>query len=951
MASPVQQLDRVAIQEQVTQIVCGLLAELGSHRVPEEVKPSAHLERDLGLGSLERVELVLRISQSFGLSLPDRIAAEADTLGNLLEAVLSRDARSAPQLNLSIAARLAPAVASTTLRERLLDEADTLTEICIHRGRVDAARPHIFLHEENGAVTRALTFGELYQRASAIARGLSARGLQPGEAVALMLPTSADFFSTFLGVILAGGMAVPIYPPVRADRIEEYAARQAAILRSAEAKFLITFRQAEAVALLLQPHVPSLKGVLSVAKLCETSNGAASFQPHPARPSDIAFLQYTSGSTGEPKGVILTHSNLLANLRSMVEAVEFDSSDVVASWLPLYHDMGLIGAWLTPLSMGTPVAVLSPFAFLTRPERWLWAVHHHRATISAAPNFAFELCVRKIQDKDIEGLDLSSWRAVLNGAEPVNPRTLDRFVERFARYGLRPEALLPVYGLAEATLAVTFPPLGRGPRVDRIARKTLETQGRAVLAEPDDPTALEFVSVGRPISRFEVKLVDADGSEVPERVEGNLWFRGPAVTRGYFRNPQATREIQKGDAWVDSGDRAYCAEGELYITGRVKDIIIKAGRNIYPHEVEEIVGGVDGVRRGSVVAFGVTDEQAGTERLVVVAETREPHVSGTPAGLAVEAAVIERIAEALGAPPDVVELVLAGSIPKTSSGKVRRSETKRLYLEGRLGTGRPPAWLQVARLAAVGGARVARGGLRRSLEFLYGIYSIFAFTVFILPTWLGAYFAPSRGSACRITQIGSRIFFRLMGIPVTIRGREHIPPQAGPFVFVSNHASFFDVILILATFKLPYRFVSKMEVGSWPFIGTFIRRREDFTFVREDRNQRLEQAAALEKSLHEGVSLFVFPEGTFTPRPGVRPFQLGAFKAAVSAGRPICPVALRGVREIYRDETRLPKPGRITMTILPPLYPDPQAPEFAEILRLRDTARAAIAAHCGEHLL
>ncbi len=947
MASPSAQLDRIAIQEQVSGIVAELLVELGSHRVPAEIKPSAHLERDLGLGSLERVELVLRVAAAFRITLSDRVAAEADTLADLLNAVVSRDAAS-PEI-FSAAAPRAPFPASATdLRERLLDTAGTLTEICLHRGRHDAHRQHLFLREDTA--TRAITFGELFRRASAIAHGLRSRGLQPGEAVALMLPTSADFFPSFLGVLLAGGVAVPMYPPMRADRIEEFAARQSAILRSAQARFLISFRQAEAVARLLQPQIPSLKGVLSATKLAETSNGSASFEPHPARPSDLAFLQYTSGSTGEPKGVMLTHANLLANIRAMVDALEIDSSDSVVSWLPLYHDMGLIGSWMMPFAMGLPLAVMSPLAFLSKPERWLWAVHQHRSTIAAAPNFAFELCVRKIADRDIEGLDLSSWRCLLNGAEPVNPRTIDRFVERFARYGFRPEALMPVYGLAEATLAATIPPLGRGPVVDRIDRPVFESEGRAVPAALDDSSALEFVSVGRAVPRHEIRLVDAEGAEVPERVEGHLWFRGPSATRGYFRNPAATQSVQKGDGWVDTGDLAYRAAGEFYITGRVKDIIIKAGRNIYPHEVEEIAGAVEGIRRGCVAAFGVADEQAGTERLVVVAETRDPRAAAGSAGAAIEAALTQAIAEAIGVPPDVVELVPPGAIPKTSSGKLRRAETRRLFLEGKLGAGRAPAWVQVARLAARGGMRVARGGLRRILDFFYGIYSIFAFAVFILPTWLGAYFAPSRESACRITQIGSRVFFRLMGIPITIHGREHLEKDL-PCVFVSNHTSFFDIVLCLAIFKVPYRFVSKMEVLSWPFIGTFLRVRDDFRFTREDRNQRLAQAAALENSLREGVSLLIYPEGTFTPRDGVRPFQLGAFKAAVSTGRPVCPIALRGVRQIYRDATLLPKPGRVTITILPPLLPNPDAPDFQEIVRLRDTARAAIAQHCGEHLL
>jgi 1-acyl-sn-glycerol-3-phosphate acyltransferase len=476
-----------------------------------------------------------------------------------------------------------------------------------------------------------------------------------------------------------------------------------------------------------------------------------------------------------------------------------------------------------------------------------------------------------------------------------------------------------------------------------------------VPAAPDDESALEFVSVGQPIPGCEVRLLDGEGNEVPERVEGRLEFRGPSATRGYYRNPAATQELFNSGAtpdspypWVDSGDRAYRAGQDYFITGRVKDIIIKAGRNIYPHEAEEAAGTVEGVRRGCVVAFGLTDAEAGTERMVIVAETR-----GTPdarARSAIAAAVTERVAETVGLPPDVVELVPAGNIPKTSSGKLRRSETRALYLGGKLSGRKLPAWVQVTRLAAVAAGRTTRSWLQRTFDWLYGLYAAVAFAVFLLPTWTAAYFAPTRASASRATQIGTRMFFRMMFIPIRVRGWEHV--AAGrPHVFVANHTSFLDVLLFLAIFQFPYRFVSKKEVASWPFIGTFIRRREDFAFERGDRAARLAQAEALERSLREGVSLLIFPEGTFQAAEGVRGFQLGAFKAAQAMNVPVVPVALRGPRQILRDGTRLPRPGAIQVTFCPPLARRRDAPEFAEIIRMRDAARAAIAEHSGEHLL
>ncbi len=979
MATASRQFDRAAIHEQVAEIVCQLLAELGSHRPPQAVRGSAHLDHDLGLGSLERVELMLRLGAAFNSHLPDRVVAEADTVDDLVEAVLRHaDGSGAGPLEV----HAAEPASSRIIAERGVaphpapwgtESAETLQDVLRHRARVDARRPHLYLREDDGS-SSAVTFGELYERAEAVAQGLARRGVAPGDSVAIMLPTSREFFFTFAGVLLAGAIPVPIYPPFRADRIAEYAERQSAILRNAGARLLVTFRQAETVARLLTPRVASLAGVVNASRLLEETPGEPALRPPRARRDDIALLQYPSGSTGEPKGVILTHANLLANIRAIGEAVEVRPDDVAVSWLPLYHDMGLIGAWMVPLYFGLPMAVLSPLAFLSRPERWLWAVHHHRGTLGAGPNFAYELCVRKIAERDIEGLDLSSWRLALNGAEPVSPETLERFAERFARYGLRREALLPVYGLAEASLAITVPPIGRAARVDRIERAAFEREGRAVPvrgervgpeARPDDPEVISFVSVGRAVPGHEVRIVDSSGREASERTEGALWFRGPSATRGYYLNPGATRALfPEGEApnedgagadsrWVDSGDRAYQADGEIYLTGRVKDIIIKAGRNLYPHEIEELAGRVAGVRKGCVAAFGITDRAAGTERLVVVAEVREKGAERDARRRdAIAQAITEEVTTALGLPPDVVELLPPQTIPKTSSGKLRREETRKLYRAGKLAERNPPTWAQLAKLAALGGAQAAGRGMRRAVELAYGVYAAVVFGLWIVPTWLLVVLAPGRRQAARITSPALRLYMALVGCRIRVAGREHLD-GGKPQVFVSNHASYTDVLFLMAALGVDYHLVAKIEVHAMPFIGTFLRKLGHVAFDRSDPQARLRQAEELEQFLRRGESAFVFPEGTFTPQSGVRPFQLGAFKAAVSTGRPICPVALRGTRQFLRDRTYLPRPSSVTLTVLPPLEPA-QAPapsDWHEMVRLRDAARAAIAQHCGEPLL
>ena len=320
--------------------------------------------------------------------------------------------------------------------------AETLVEALLARAEEKGDAEHLQLRHEDGTIER-ITFAELRDESLAVARGLHARGVQAQETVTLLLATDRDFFVAFLGVLLAGAVPVPIYPPARLDQLEDYASRHVGILRNARVRALITFKDAEPVARLLRPQLPHLELVSRVDKL-KAPNRPDGLVPAVVRPADLGLIQYTSGSTGEPKGVTLTHGNLVANIRAIGAGVTVRADDVVISWLPLYHDMGLIGCWLFALYHGLRMVSMSPLAFLRRPKRWLHAFSEERGTLSAAPNFAYELCVRRIHERDLEGVDLSSWRAALNGAEPIQPETLDRFIERFAPYGFDRGALMPV---------------------------------------------------------------------------------------------------------------------------------------------------------------------------------------------------------------------------------------------------------------------------------------------------------------------------------------------------------------------------------------------------------------------------------------------------------------------------------------------------------------------------
>ncbi|MFZ0036983.1 MAG: AMP-binding protein, partial [Candidatus Acidiferrales bacterium] len=399
MTTPGRQLDKVALVESETLgIVRQLLLELGSRSTVETLDRTgltSQLEHDLGLGSLERVELLVRLDAAFSVHLPDSALVQAETVADLVRAVITGGSADGPGggtgvTQASVQSAFAPAstsatanLASTRRVGQFLEGAESLTEIVVARGRAEPELAHIHLYEDEDRI-RTITCGELLERATAIGAELARRGLHRGEAVALMLPTGAEFFFCFAGIWMAGGIPVPMYPPFRADRIEEYASRQEGILRNAEAKFLITFQQVAGLARLLAPRVPSLIDLLDASELVKAKAPAlppktearpTDNNSHRGRGNEIAFLQYTSGSTGDPKGVVLTHANLLANIRSIGQAVQLVTDDVVVSWLPLYHDMGLIGAWFAPLCFGLPLAVMSPLAFLTRPERWLKAIH------------------------------------------------------------------------------------------------------------------------------------------------------------------------------------------------------------------------------------------------------------------------------------------------------------------------------------------------------------------------------------------------------------------------------------------------------------------------------------------------------------------------------------------------------------------------------------------------
>ena len=914
-------------------VIEAMLRELRGSGVPP-VALDDDLERTLGIDSLARMELMLRLEQAFQVRMPEPLVQAAQTPRDLLRALAAASPRQGMAF-VPAAAASAPAPAGTPLPDRALTLIEMLQWHVDHAGE----RTHVTVLGDEAPVGQ-LSHAALLERARTLATGLQRAGLAPGESVALMLPTSLAFFEAFTGILLAGGVPIPIYPPFRASQIEDHLRRQAHILDNGKAVLLISDEQALPAARILRAGAPALRSVVTVEQLRApggTLTGVA------RAGDDIALLQYTSGSTGHPKGVVLTHANLLANIRAMGQALTVRPDDVFVSWLPLYHDMGLIGAWLGSLYHGIALFVMPPQAFLARPSRWLHAIQAHRGTLSAAPNFAYEILATKVPDDELRGLDLGAWRVAANGAEPVHASTLARFAQRFAPHGFDPRALLPVYGLAENGVGLAFPPLGRGPRIDCIARAALHAAGRAEpVAETAGAQGMKVVCCGQPLAGHEIRVVDAHGTELPDRNEGRVEFRGPSATSGYFGNPDATRMLFRGE-WLDTGDIGYIAEGEIYLTSRVKDLIIRAGHNIHPYDLEDAVGRLPGVREGCVAVFGATDPAGATDRVVVVAETRlrEPLQRD---------ALRQRVAELsialLGVPADDIVLAEPRTVPKTSSGKLRRAACRALYEQGRLGAAGRPVASQLARLWLDALVRRTREPLQRSAVGLYagwlwalsGVGAIAGTAVAVLP---------ARAVRKRAARWVARLVLRASMLPVQVEGAEHLAIARA--VVVSNHASYLDWLLLTAILPAEMSFVAKRELAQSRPLRWLLSRMGARFVERDDVRGSVADARVLLEAVQGGESLVFFPEGTLTRAPGLRGFHMGAFVTAAQAAVPLLPVTLRGTRSVLRDGSWWPRRYPVQVHVDAPLHA-PTA-DWHGALQLRDAARQRIAASCDEPVL
>jgi len=519
---------------------------------------------------------------------------------------------------------------------------------------------------------RHLTLAQLWQGVIDVHKALLDRGLTRGGRVIIVMPTGPELLAAYFGVMRAGGIpALLATPGNRTADHRVYTQHVGAILQNAQADVLYT---APEVAELFRGENAALLGSTRALEPSEIVSYRQLPEPVAESPQDIATIQYSSGSTAAPKGVLLSHGAILDNLRQVRDWLGLDGDDVTVNWIPLYHDMGLIDGFLLPLLSGCPTVLIPTMDFMRDPSLWLWAIHRYRGAHSWAPNFAYALCATRISDQSLSGLDLSSWRIAVSAAEPILASTLDEFTRRFSSYGFDPRAFTPMYGLAENVTAVTAHPVDEPARVEVLDRRELALHNAA---RPTAGDGLACVSVGKRLPGYEVEIREPGGARLPDRSVGVIWVRTPALFKGYHRDPEATR-LTLVDGWLDTGDRGYMAEDHLFFISRDKDLIVIGGEKYAPHDVEAAVNRVPGVRQGCAIAFGVMNRDRGTEELVIVAETRRED----PEALATLTRAIRReVIRSIGLGVRHVKLVPAGGVEKTTSGKLARAATRRRYLE------------------------------------------------------------------------------------------------------------------------------------------------------------------------------------------------------------------------------------------------------------------------------
>lgn len=532
------------------------------------------------------------------------------------------------------------------------------------RARQSKAKVHFWKNKDN---ISSYSYQELFDKALLVTGILQKKGIKKQDRVAIVFPTDPNFYYAFFGVIFTGAIVAALYPPVRLGRMSEWKERTANMLKSIGCKAVITDKR---IYNLLGQPVRDASPELGCFTIEELLKNDTPGKISSMNPEEICTIQFSSGTTGNPKPVALTHNNIINNATTILETIPGDINEHSAvSWLPLYHDMGLVGCLFSTMIAKRDLTLIRPEQFIAKPQIWLEALTYQKASISVAPNFAFGLCTKRIKEKDFAHLDLSKWKVAMCGAEAVHPNTLQLFGDKFSKIGFDMKALSPVYGLAEATLAVTFSPLGNPPLYTTFDRSLLELEQKVVATKE----GIVIASVGQALPGTEIEVRDSSGQLLEQNCVGRVWIKGPGIMKEYYQNAEATKEIkQKG--WLDTGDQGFIYQNNLYLCGRYKDTIIIRGRNYSATEIEHSIESVSGVRQGCGAAFSdFLNDNDDSESLVLIVEYRKEEIDSLSD---LEKQIIERVQVYCNVKVSEIILVSPGTLPRTSSGKIRRNAAK-----------------------------------------------------------------------------------------------------------------------------------------------------------------------------------------------------------------------------------------------------------------------------------
>ncbi len=789
-------------------------------------------EADLGLGSLERLELFSQIETTLGVKLSPSEISTIQTLRDIVTIL----ARSHGSQSLVVNQCDKATVQAVTIDP---SKVTNLRDLLIMYTQRYPNRRHVVLLSGDGS-EKEITYAMLYKQAGKISNALTTRGIQTGDHVALLLPSGEDFLYSFLGVIFSGAIPIPICPPESANQVGEYISQAVSILKKSDVRLLVTFGKFQKLAKFFRGFLPHLLGVTTTNDLLKSEFYLPKLK---ISSSQAAFVQYTYGSAGNFKKIVLTHKNILENIRSILKLFEVTTSDITVSWLPLHHDTDLIVMWLANLYFGSTLVLYSSKNFLSRPESWLWTIHKYRATISAGPNFAYEICINKINDNTLLGLDLSSWRIAGNISEMVCAQTLKRFSEKFSQYGFKSKALTNVYVLSEGAILMCAGSILEDQKIDRIASHEFHQKNIAKPIFEREKKYYEFVSCGSPIDNYQIRIVDEENTCLPERNIGMVHCKVRSMMCEYYRDQAVSEKVFHG-GWIDTGDLGYLAEGELYITGRRKDIITKEGKNYYPTEIEDIITMYSDLNFGQVVVFSSVENLSGIKKILAIVESKNNDKNSHKI---LKKQICQIVVKCLGFSLDDILIVTENVLPKTTNGKLRRYVCGEIYSQKNIRKIKNNIIIKLFNIYVRCFIAKTKKILTLCLRFFYTIYLFLVLISMASLTYIAIRFF-NRDNGEKIIKTASKITLRASFCSIEIDGINHIKSKKN-MIFVSNHASYIDVLVLVAFLPGHFCYVAKSELKKSYFLRKILKTLEIVYVDRVDFSKTKFQLKQISKSI------------------------------------------------------------------------------------------------------